>query len=199
MVLGVCSIRAKAKEHCILQTQTPRQSGATSFCLGVSACGVQSPLHATWQMQPPAACFQHHATSCNHPCTAPGQARTFVMPTEPEVAPASRSAGSGGMCAEGGGPMPFGEGLRGGMPLGWGLGVGEVSSAMWWRRVTSSAAMAADPSLSFRCSACTHSQLLLMLVLQQCYMLTQPHKRPLRWHQEGRVYYAHWQPHAVQC
>lgn len=74
------------------------------------------------------------------------------MPREPEVAAESRSAGSGAMRAEGGGPNPLGEVLRGGMPLGVGPGVGEVSIAMWWRRVSSSAAMAAAASLSLRCS-----------------------------------------------
>ena len=64
-------------------------------------------------------------------CTAAGPERTFVMPREPEVAAESRSAGSGGMCAEGGGPMPLGEVLRPGMPLGVGPGEVEVSNAMW--------------------------------------------------------------------
>ena len=82
------------------------------------------------------------------------------MPREPEVAAESRSPGSRPMCGEGG-PVPLGVPLQGGMPLGVGPGPGEVSSAMWWRRLTSSAAMAAAPSLSLRCSTCTHSQILL--------------------------------------
>lgn len=86
------------------------------------------------------------------------------MPREPEVAAESRSPGSGPMWGDGG-PVPLGVPLRGGKPLGVGPDAGEVSRAMWWRRLTSSAAMAAAPSLSLRCSTCTHSQLLMLLIL----------------------------------
>lgn len=127
-------------------------------------CEGQCPLPTSRQVQPHAAALppppHHQIRVLNMHCTR-RQEGTLVMPREPEVAAESRSAGSGPMCGDGG-PVPLGVPLRGGMPLGVGPGPGEMSSAMWWRRLTSSAAMAAAPSLSLRCSTCTHSQLLML-------------------------------------